>query len=242
MRLLLLLLVAIVPDTLAPPGSVCSTSVFSSLLRSGEIYLLGTARADTIQVPFADPPRYLGPVDASATEPPADFPLVGWIVQVEQLAGAAADAIPAGTSEVILVPWGYGADCRPQLWQADKPWLQPQQRGVFSAYVRPLSHWVQGRPVLDVFLAWHQPYPGGEFLVYEARRSRSPDPQWLTIAEYWSLIQALPSEEQARTAPEEAKASLRHWEQAHPIAARRFPASMILEWAPHEISSTRHQE
>jgi hypothetical protein len=42
MRLLLLALVVVVPAALVEPASVCSSSVFASLQRSGEVYVLGT--------------------------------------------------------------------------------------------------------------------------------------------------------------------------------------------------------
>jgi hypothetical protein len=231
MRLLLLTFIAVVPVALVKPASMCSTSVFASLQRAGEVYVLGTVQGETVEVPLAAPPQYLGPVASPDADAARDSSRVGWVVQVEEISGASANEITRGAAEVILVPWGYGPDCRPLHWRGENAWVDAGQRGVFSAYVRPGSAMIDRRPILDVFLAWHQPYPGGEFLVHEFRRSGALDPEWLKLEEYWSLIQALPTEEQVRTAPDESRASIRHWAQTHSNLVQRFPANLILEMA-----------
>jgi hypothetical protein len=231
MRLLLLAFVVVGPAALVEPASVCSSSVFAPLQRSGEVYLLGTVQGETVKVPLAAPPQYLGTVASPEAEAATDSSRVGWVVRVEQSSGSEAMEFTRGAAEVILVPWGYGADCRPLHWREDDAWLDAEQRGVISAYVRPGSAMIDGRPILDVFLAWHQPYPGGTFLAHEFRRSGAPDAEWLKVEEYWSLIQALPTEEQVRTAPYESKASLRLWAQTHSNLVQRFPANLILEMA-----------
>lgn len=230
MRFSCVLIVALLQSLPAVPAHACSTSVFRSRISPDQTYLLAVPQGRTTTVPYAEPPRHLGPVGSPDAEG-AERTLRGWVVRVEQAVDPGAGSFPAKISEAILVPWGYGADCRPLPWQKDKDWLEPGRRSVFSAYLRPQSQWVNGLPVFDVFLAWHQPYPTGEFLQYEVRRSAPRDAPWLTADEYWSLIQALPTSSESANDPERAKEALQRWAQSHPALVGHFPASVILRRA-----------
>jgi hypothetical protein len=84
-------------------------------------------------------------------------------------------------------------------------------------------------PVYDL-LGWHQPYPVGEFIPYW-RRTPQEDQDWLSVEEFFHLLQALPREGTFQLNPETSFQELLDWVKARPGRSQAFPVRTILsEW------------
>lgn len=77
--------------------------------------------------------------------------------RVDRLSERARRALPAGVREVLLVPWGYAADCYPVPWSRSARWLPDTLDGVFAAQLRPREHWAGDLPALGI-TPFAQPY------------------------------------------------------------------------------------
>jgi hypothetical protein len=202
----------------ATAAHACSLAPFP-ISRDG-VHLIGTATADTLPAGAAGMEYELGP-EAE------DGPIYGQVVRVERLGGADAASLPPGTDRLVLVPWGYGPDCRTTRWSASAHWVQPGERGLFWAGLRPREQWVDGLPTLDVGQPYQLPYP---------QRAYEDDPDSLmTVEQAFELIDLLPLWDEFEADPEEARQPLLRWARANPDLARRFPASVVVNQAEHDI-------
>jgi hypothetical protein len=101
-----------------------------------------------VEVPVGAP-EHFGPGIARA--------IYGQRVRVNRLTASARAALPEGVREVLLVPWDYGADCRPVPWSRSAGWLPDTLTGVFAATLRAREHWAGDLPTLDI-TPFAQPY------------------------------------------------------------------------------------
>lgn len=202
----------------APAAHACSKAPFP-ISRDG-VHLIGTATADTLPAGAAGRNYGLEP----GTQ---DGPIFGQVVRVERIGGAGAAALPLGTKRVVLVPWGYGADCRTTRWAESAHWVEPGERGLFWAGLRPREQWVDGLPTLDVGQPYQLPYP---------QRADEGDPDSLmTVEQGFELIDLLPLWDEFEADPEAARQPLLRWARANPDLARLFPASLVVDQAEHDI-------
>jgi hypothetical protein len=129
-----------------------------------------------------------------------------------------------GHTEAVVVPYGYGSDCRPIVWEGGNLWIDTTNAGLFWAQLRSEDEWIDGSPVLDARLAYHLPYPSGWFPRYRGDTD-APD---LTIEELWSLLEVLPGTDLFEANIDVALRPLEAWKQAHPDLLSRFPAAEII--------------
>ena len=172
---------------------------------------------------------------------PAPAPTIyGQVVEVERLGGLAAAGLGGRASRAVLVPWGYGADCRTEPWTGNPRWVEPGTRGLFTAELRDPAHWVDGLPTFDVHNAYSEPYPQRA----EPRRysEGAGDPLLLTIEEYFALIDILPTEAEVDASAARAYEPLFAWARAHRELARRHPAKAMLGYVRHLIGDDRGGE
>lgn len=101
------------------------------------------------------------------------------LFEVDQLAGRDGAQVPPGTREVLVVPWDYAADCRPERWTSER-WVEAGTSGLIYGRLRAPSDWVDGVPTIDVREPYQLPYP------------RSAD-RFLTIDDAFTLLSLLPS-------------------------------------------------
>jgi len=164
--------------------------------------------------------------------PPPNTPLFGQVVAVNRVSGRQADSIQQrvnrGEQRVVLIPWGYQANCSPILWTGSARWVEPGSVGLFTAQLRPANQWVAGLPTFDVGAAWYQPYPFGEFFKYGRQRTDTGGPE-LTVSELWGLYTVLPTPDSLQSSGITATVPARAWARAHPSEAKRWPARRILE-------------
>lgn len=236
--------VAAVVTQLLTPSAAPATPRRCSLIyypnTQPELYFLGRGTRDTA-IAGAGDVREGGGIFQRPGAPIADRitrPVYGQVVRVSRVGGSLGPrlerAMRNARREVLLVPWGYGSDCGVGLWGGSARWSQVDAVGLFTARLRPESLWVDRRPTLDVFAAWYEPYPHGEFLRSRRSRDERPDTagaggtRWLTAEELFELYRALPALKPVRRdAPAEVR-PLEAWHRAHPELATRFPASLIL--------------
>lgn len=210
----------------------CSMSGPSSIRDSAAIYLVGTATADTVLAG----PGSIGRALLRGARPEPD--VYGQLVRADTFDGIGASRVRTAFNAlesrgVVIVPWGYGADCRPEFWRRSARWVTPDSSGLFSLYLRPDSLWVAGRPTFDAVYAAVNSYVQGA--TDEASRppsklvgpTREPD-RALTPAEVFEIYMRLPT----RSAPPDtaALARLREWLRANPEMRTRYPGNDILWW------------
>jgi hypothetical protein len=65
-----------------------------------------------------------------------------------------AETLPPGP--VRLVPWSFGADCKPLPWQPtrDGVWAAPDSAAFYTGRLRARGAWVDGMPTIDIVLRW----------------------------------------------------------------------------------------
>lgn len=214
----------------ARPASACSMAPFSSARFPGVAHIVGTATADTVQAGR-------GEVRALREKPgaPAEGPVWGQVVRVERLGGLAAVKLPRGTDRVILVPWGYGADCRTVQWTGTARWSAVGARGLYTASLRDPAHWAGGVPTLDVFTPYHDPYPHG----FDSWSEPGSDSTLLTIEELFDLMEILPVANERGSPRAEDNQRVLEWARTHPRLARRAPARDILGMIAYGIEYAR---
>lgn len=165
-------------------------------------------------------------------------PAPGQVFRLVRAAGAGARSLRE-ESEIVLVPWGYRMDCQPVLWPADTHWVAPAQTGIIEAYLRPREEWVGNRPTLDVVAAGHQPYPQSTAPASEDGSDLQP---WLTVEEYWQLLNMLPTAEEVAQDTSGASTAILEWARNHPDLASRFPASEIVAYFRDLLARNTPQE
>lgn len=139
-----------------------------------------------------------------------------------------SDIIPPGI--VVLVPWIYGADCKPFEWNEPKPWTPPNRVAFYTGALRPRDKWIDKLPTFDVYNAWAQPVYAGD----DGTRSTRPKP-YLTMEEFLDLYALVPTfqELEERLGPNKKPAvveRLEAWAAAHPALAKRYPANELLDY------------
>lgn len=204
----------------APAAHACSLAPFPTL-REG-VHLIATPTADTVLAGAAGMEYVRGPEVQEG-------PVYGQVVRVERLGGT--QALPPGTDRVVLVPWGYGGDCRPRRYNRSAVWAQPGQRGLFWAGLRPREQWVDGLPTLDVTQPFHLPYP---------HRVYADDGEGvMSVDQAFDLIELLPLWDELQADAEAALQPVLRWGRENPELARRFPASFVLMHAVGDIRNAR---
>jgi len=128
----------------------------------------------------------------------------------------------------VAVPWTLGCGCAEVGWQ-EPVWVSPGDTVAFLITpTRPAG--AQGdMPAYDV-LGWHQPYPVGDFIPFW-RTARKENPDWLTVREFFELLQVLPTEVAFQLNPESSFRGFLEWVEANPDRSHAFPVGTILsEW------------
>ncbi len=214
-------------------------SVQSSALR-----FLGHATGDT--VPVGTGRVRLGTGDGHLGRPAAYGAIYGQVVRVERLAAemspTVSAAVRAASGRVVLVPWDYGADCRPLPWTQSARWLPDTVRGLYQGTLRDRAHWVAGLPTLDVFAPQYMPYTGAARDLSRrppARTGADSALPALTPDELLDVLSILPTHEAAQANPDAAYAPLRAWAAVHSSLARREPARDLIRAAEYQVSAFR---
>lgn len=210
---------------LAPATAhACSRGTF--WMARPPLYFLASALPDTVQ---AGP----GPVEfhLERGESGPARTIFGQVVRIEELGRnappALTEALRAHGPEVVLVRWGYGADCRTTQWGGSARWIETAETELFTARLRDPGDWVGGRPTLDVN-AYHTPYPHARVTDMEYDGE-----EMMTARELFALMHLLPTFEEGMESadPYPFVAPLFRWARANPALARRFPATEVLESA-----------
>ena len=104
-------------------------------------FMIGTATSDTL---LAGPGSVA--IDRRQVRDPSNLirPVYGQAVDIERI-GPRHDGLPPNVTKVVLVPWGYGADCSPLPWAGSTRWVEPGTRGLYSAQLRKREHWANGK-------------------------------------------------------------------------------------------------
>ncbi|HEX2081629.1 MAG TPA: hypothetical protein VHG08_28255 [Longimicrobium sp.] len=207
----------------------CSMMPFPAF-RDG-VHLIATATEETVRA-GAGGMEFV-------TEPGADpdsAGVGGQVVRVERLGGSGAAGLDAGVDRVVLVPWSYGADCRPMRWTGSAQWVTPGVRGLFWAALRPREQWVDGLPTLDVRDPFHLPYLAGGAGVRDGEERTGPP---LSVDQAFELIGLLPLSAEYEADEKAAVRPLLEWARAHPGLARRYPASVLVRHASYEMRAGR---
>lgn len=197
-----------------PAAHACSMVSFPSY-RDGT-QLIATATPDTV-------PAGAGPVAYKPAWGQADGPVYGQVVHVERAGGTDAAALPATVERAVLVPWEYDESCHPTRYTRSYRWVQPGERGLFWARLRPREQWVDGLPTFDV----RDPFP----LPYTPRRWAEGADSLLSIEQTFELIGLLPRSGDAQADPEAAYQPLLAWAAANPRLAGMRPASGVVDGA-----------
>jgi len=219
-------------------AGACSLERFPDIRDPEATVLLATATTDTVRAGaggrtyYPDDARIHDPVDAP------ERPIHGQVVSLERIGGRHADAVRGMADrfggEVVVVPWGYRADCRTTAWSASARWIEPGARGMYIVRLRDPEDWVDGRPTFDTG-GWHEPYPHAGGL----RLSDVPADSVLTPDQFFSLYATLPTREALERDPEAAAEPLLAWMAANPELASRVPARNILESARSTVEFAR---
>ena len=163
----------------------------------------------------------------------------GQVVRVERAGGPDSlrlrTALPESRGDAIVVQWGTSSDCRTVLNRHRKPSLKPGQRVFVTARLRDEAGWVGGRPTFDQtsddVLYWEREY-------WRSELGLAPR---LTLAEFWTLYQALPPLDMLRVDTARALAQLRDWVREHPELMSREPVAGEVDMAGNFAqSSSRH--
>jgi hypothetical protein len=176
------------------------------------VYVLGTGGLDTV---FAGPGSVQYDTGDGHFGRGPDRPIHGQLFAVERI--GSPTPLPPAVSSVIVVPWDYGADCRPTPWGRSARWLSTNERGLVIGSLREARHWVNGVLTLDVHMLGVPPYP-------QRVTSGASTDSVLSADELFTLLEALPDAERFESAPLEAIAAFREWIVANSGIARRWPA------------------
>jgi hypothetical protein len=199
--------------------------------------MLGVATPDTVLAGHGAVEAGTGP---GHWGPGGERPIHGQLIRVERFGGADSTTLArafgeAGNRDVVIVPWDYDPACRTAIWSRGARWVPLDRPGTFTVRLRPRSHWAQGIPTFDAFMADIEPYPLGVFFQrgYRGTDALQTQPS-LTAAQYLELYRALPNGQMLRDDPEGAAELVAAWERANPELAATYPAPQILDgvrWA-----------
>lgn len=202
---------------------LCSLEPFGAPPDTSRTFFLGTALPDTVAVHSA-PARLRLPRGELAE------PVWGQEIRVERIAGPGARAIKAG-DVVVVIPWGYGADCRTERWWGSAHFAEPGQTGLYRITLRERELWMGGRPTFDAKYANFEPYPHASgyrrFERSDGRASRVFDPDYaLTPEQLFEVFQRVAGEDVTRT-----RNALLEWAETRPDLASRYPMPEMLWYA-----------
>ncbi|MEO5589344.1 MAG: hypothetical protein ABIS03_07140 [Gemmatimonadaceae bacterium] len=212
----------------------CSKIGFPGVRHAREAHFIAVPTSDTVlagagNVKYVLAPGHFGPR--------GDRTVYGQRLRVERIGGLASRLLRQGVSEVVVVPWDYGADCRPVPWTRSSVWLQPNERGLITATLRDSAFWANGIPTLDVHTPNMQPYPQR---VEQQLRRRNLDPDALmSLDDVFLLMEILPYERELTDSAEKAVEPLFQWARANPDMARRHPAVEALSRARYAANGAR---
>jgi hypothetical protein len=233
------MLIALVLATHAATGAeTCSVAPVIVFRNNGGTYLLGSALPDTVA---AGPGRVRPSREGGHWGAGGPRAIYGQVVRVDRFGGKDSATIAQafarqGSREVVIVPWDYGPDCAEVVWSRSARWVTTDAPGFYRLVPRPQSEWVNGRPVLDAFMADLGPYPHALFYENSFRGAGAArGPQALTAAELFAFYVALPSGDDARLRPDRARLMLDTWERANEDLAAKYPASVSLSLARSEL-------
>lgn len=206
----------------------CEVMPYSIARYPGTVNFIGTASNDTV---LAGAGRL--PFEWERT-PRTIF---GQVVRVERLGGSASEKSMAGATnrptDVVIVPWAYGPDCRLLAWDSSARWVPLGTRALFTGQLRERADWIDGRPTIDVHTTTSVPYVGAAPRYRTVTRNpttMAPDPA-LTPDQLLDLYDVLPP----RFRGDEDSATvrglnewIRNWTSDHADLVRRYPAKEIL--------------
>jgi len=187
---------------------------------AGAVAVVAVAAAEWLPVP-TDPHDLLGPYQF--LPPYATDDTEGQVFQL--LVAETGASVADSRGAFVAVPWTVGCGCAEEGW--DEPvWVQPGDTVVFLlSKTRNHVPWT-GPPVFDV-LGWHQPYPVGDFIPYW-RSTREEPEQWLSVWEFFELLEALPTEVAFQLDPVSSLTAVHDWLELHPGRETAFPIPTIL--------------
>jgi hypothetical protein len=217
----------------AAPAHACSPRLFPD---TGDgLHLVGVATPDVMRAGAGGMDYVVEP----GGQDPDPASVAGQVVRVERLGGAEAAGLPAGADRVVLVPWAYLWTCTTVRWTGSANWVASGVRGLFWGRLRPRGQWVDGLPTVDVEHAAHLPYVGSGAGVPDAEERAGPP---LSVDQAFELAQRLPLSRDRQADPGAARRPLLDWARAHPVLARRYPASVLIREASAELRAERLKE
>lgn len=221
-----LLAAPVLAMALAPAAAhACSLSEFPLAQGPGSAFLIVTTRADTVESGPADVEFAWG---YSADQPEEPRAIYGQVADVERIGGAAARGLDPSVRRVVLVPWGYRADCTTTAWSSSARWVEPGTRGVFTAALRDRAHWADGLPTFDIYTPYTQPYP---------QKADDGEPGGLlSIEDYASVLETLPLVDEAGQFPAGAYDALFRWARERPALAGKYPVREMVRRARYDLA------
>jgi hypothetical protein len=208
-------------------SALCDQPWLRPLRHASESHLIVTATAGTREAgegatPFVFPDW----------QPPGSRrPIVGQLVQIDQVSGASAALVrkSAGASrQAILVPWDHDPGCEPIPWMAEPRWMGVGQTGFVAARLGPRGRWVDDIPTFDVSDAWREPYTIERMKLLTTNMPEAAN-ALMTPGEYASLYAALPELSAWQRDPVSATQPLRAWRDRNPDLATKYPARWTIE-------------
>ncbi len=222
------LLLALTPAA----GRACSLSGFPIAQGRATAFLVVTTAADTVEAGAGD---VSFEVSAEADEQRNPRTVYGQVADVERIGGAAARGLDPSVRRVVLVPWGYGADCRTTIWMSSARWVEPGTRGLFTAALRDRAHWAGGLPTFDIFTPYSEPYPQNA----DSNRGGEAADSLLSIEDYASLLETLPVLGDDDSFPAGGYDALFRWARERPALAAMYPAREMLDLARYDLAYER---
>lgn len=218
------MLLAIAGSSVPTPGSgrsevLCSIDPMGGPPTTKSSFFLGIARPDTVHVPRH--PEGL----------PGEAALHGQRIEVLRAGGAAAGTATPGDA-VVVVPWDYGADCKPLPRRGSARFAEPGTVGLYLVSLRDPEWWIEGTPTFDARFADYHPYPWGRGFRFEVPRVEGrrwdafDDAQILSAEALFEVFLAVARPDRAATA-----AALLEWVESRPDLAARYPISGMVRHA-----------
>lgn len=128
----------------------------------------------------------------------------------------------------VAVPWTLGCGCAEVGWN-QLTWVAPGDTVAFLLTPTRDPGPSGSMPVYDV-LGWHQPYPVGDFIKYWPRSAQAGS-EWLSVEEFYQLLQALPTENAFQLDPDSSFDRVIAWVGESAGRSEAFPIRAILsEW------------
>jgi len=211
-----------------PSPSICSVISFPTERRSDEVYVLATAKPDTVPVVAGSVSPRTGEGHSGWTQGRSPY---GQVLTVERVGRPWEAQLPRAMREVVLVPWDYGPGCEPVYWTRSAQWVPPGTHGVFRAKLRDREYWAGDRPTFDVSAPEYTPYPSARGLRRPpsfAASERDAYKRELTAVEFLEFVEAMPLEDSLTSDPDSAVSAVQSWARRNAELARAWPAFELL--------------